>query len=140
MLNLEMVKGTGQPFCLICRRMNLSDKMLNIARSSCVLSCSTLYSASCTVEVSRLILSVLGCTLVTRSTKPSHVPLIFRQLSDTLISDRTTERRRRSIQTQSLSGRDEGSGVVFFLKRLSTRSGFIGHTPVASNELKWSPS
>jgi hypothetical protein len=37
--------------------------------------------------VSRLILSVLGCTLVTRSTKPSHVPLIFGQLSDTLISD-----------------------------------------------------
>jgi hypothetical protein len=57
-----------------------------------VLFCSTLYPASCTVEVSRLILSVLGCTLVTRSTKPSHVPLIFGQLSNTLISDnnRTT--------------------------------------------------
>jgi hypothetical protein len=68
--------------------MGLSDKMLNIARLSCVLFCSTLYPASCTVEVSRLILSVLGCTPVMRSTKTSHVPLIFGQLSDTLISDR----------------------------------------------------
>jgi hypothetical protein len=71
----------------LMRFMIVSNKMLNIARLSCVLFCSTLYPASYTVEVSRLILSVLGCTLVTRSTKPSHVPLIFGQLSDTLISD-----------------------------------------------------
>jgi hypothetical protein len=49
-------------------------KMLNVARLSCVFSFSTLYSASCTVEVSRLIRSVLGCTIVTRNTKSSHVP------------------------------------------------------------------
>jgi hypothetical protein len=67
--------------------LSLSDEMLNIARLSCVLFCSTLYPALCTVEVSQLILSVLSCTLVTISTELSHVPLIFRQLSDTLISD-----------------------------------------------------
>jgi hypothetical protein len=49
-------------------------KMLNVARLSCVFSFSMLYSASCTVEVSRLIRSVLGCTIVTRNTKSSHVP------------------------------------------------------------------
>jgi hypothetical protein len=76
--------------------VTVSDKMLNTARLSCVLFCSTLYPASCTVEVSRLILSVLGCTLVTKSTKSSHVPLVFGQLSDTLISDRCIDRCRKS--------------------------------------------
>jgi hypothetical protein len=52
----------------------VSDEMLNVARLSCLFSSSMLYSASCTVEVSRLILSVLGCTIVTRNTKSSHVP------------------------------------------------------------------
>jgi hypothetical protein len=52
----------------------VSDEMLNIARLSCVLSCSTLYAALCTVGVSRLILRVLGCTIVIRNTKSSHVP------------------------------------------------------------------
>jgi hypothetical protein len=39
-------------------------------------------AASFSVEVSWLSLSVLGCTLVTRSTKPFHVPLIFQQPSN----------------------------------------------------------
>jgi hypothetical protein len=106
--------------------------MLNIARLSCVLFCSTLYPASCTVEVSRLILSVLGCTLVTRSTKPSHVPLIFGQLSDTLISDtRTVQISFHNDSSVSCFGIElSGSFVVAWVNLLSITSGFIGRIPV----------